>query len=104
MMLRAMIAATNATAEWAAKLGVHPQSSTLKFDESGKPFHFRRAEQILAYRAVWVETSFFFHLDGTHVVGVYQHVLTWKEARATGSCTVDTMPKATIACLSVGGK
>jgi alkanesulfonate monooxygenase SsuD/methylene tetrahydromethanopterin reductase-like flavin-dependent oxidoreductase (luciferase family) len=46
-------AATNATAEWAAKLGMHLQSSTLKFDESGKPFHIQQAEQIRAYRAAW---------------------------------------------------
>jgi len=46
-------AATNATAAWAAKLGMHLQSSTLKFDESGKPFHIQQAEQIRAYRAAW---------------------------------------------------
>jgi alkanesulfonate monooxygenase SsuD/methylene tetrahydromethanopterin reductase-like flavin-dependent oxidoreductase (luciferase family) len=46
-------AATNATAEWAAKLGLNLQSSTLKFDESGKPFHIQQAEQIRAYRAAW---------------------------------------------------
>jgi alkanesulfonate monooxygenase SsuD/methylene tetrahydromethanopterin reductase-like flavin-dependent oxidoreductase (luciferase family) len=46
-------AATNATAEWAAKLGMHLQSSTLKFDENGKPFHIQQAEQIRAYRAAW---------------------------------------------------
>jgi alkanesulfonate monooxygenase SsuD/methylene tetrahydromethanopterin reductase-like flavin-dependent oxidoreductase (luciferase family) len=46
-------AATNATAEWAAKRGMHLQSSTLKFDESGKPFHIQQAEQIRAYRAAW---------------------------------------------------
>jgi alkanesulfonate monooxygenase SsuD/methylene tetrahydromethanopterin reductase-like flavin-dependent oxidoreductase (luciferase family) len=46
-------AATNATAEWAAKLGMHLQSSTLKFDEGGKPFHIQQAEQIRAYRAAW---------------------------------------------------
>ena len=39
-------AATNATAVWAAKLGMNLQSSTLKFDESGKPFHIQQAEQI----------------------------------------------------------
>ena len=46
-------AATNATAEWAAKLGMNLQSSTLKFDESGKPFHIQQAEQIRAFRAAW---------------------------------------------------
>jgi alkanesulfonate monooxygenase SsuD/methylene tetrahydromethanopterin reductase-like flavin-dependent oxidoreductase (luciferase family) len=46
-------AATNATAEWAAKLGMNLQSSTLKFDEGGKPFHIQQAEQIRKYRAAW---------------------------------------------------
>jgi len=46
-------AGTNATAEWAAKLGMNLQSSTLKIDESGKPFHVQQAEQIRAYRAGW---------------------------------------------------
>jgi len=46
-------AATNATAEWAAMLGMHLQSSTLKFDESGKRFHIQQTEQIRAYRAAW---------------------------------------------------
>src|SRR5438309_2060451 len=31
-------AGTNATAEWAAALGMNLQSSTLKIDESGQPF------------------------------------------------------------------
>jgi alkanesulfonate monooxygenase SsuD/methylene tetrahydromethanopterin reductase-like flavin-dependent oxidoreductase (luciferase family) len=46
-------AATNATAEWAAKLGMNLQSSTLKFDESGKPFHVQQAEQIRVFREAW---------------------------------------------------
>ncbi|WP_376705105.1 LLM class flavin-dependent oxidoreductase [Mesorhizobium sp. ISC25] len=46
-------AATNATAEWAAKLGMNLQSSTLKFDEGGKPFHIQQAEQIRAFREAW---------------------------------------------------
>ncbi len=45
--------ATNATAVWAAQKGMNLQSSTLKFDESGKPFHVQQAEQIRAYRAAW---------------------------------------------------
>jgi alkanesulfonate monooxygenase SsuD/methylene tetrahydromethanopterin reductase-like flavin-dependent oxidoreductase (luciferase family) len=45
--------ATNATAEWAAKLGMNLQSSTLKFDETGEPFHVQQAKQIRAYRAAW---------------------------------------------------
>jgi alkanesulfonate monooxygenase SsuD/methylene tetrahydromethanopterin reductase-like flavin-dependent oxidoreductase (luciferase family) len=46
-------AATNATAEWAASLGMNLQSSTLKFDETGEPFHIQQAKQIRAYRAAW---------------------------------------------------
>jgi alkanesulfonate monooxygenase SsuD/methylene tetrahydromethanopterin reductase-like flavin-dependent oxidoreductase (luciferase family) len=46
-------ASSNATAEWAAKLGMNLQSSTLKNDESGKPFHVQQAEQIRAYRDAW---------------------------------------------------
>ena len=38
-------AATNATAEWAAKLGMNLQSSTLKFDEGGEPFHVQQASR-----------------------------------------------------------
>jgi alkanesulfonate monooxygenase SsuD/methylene tetrahydromethanopterin reductase-like flavin-dependent oxidoreductase (luciferase family) len=50
-------ASTNATAEWAAKLGMNLQSSTLKIDESGKPFHVQQAEQIRAFRAAWKEAG-----------------------------------------------
>jgi alkanesulfonate monooxygenase SsuD/methylene tetrahydromethanopterin reductase-like flavin-dependent oxidoreductase (luciferase family) len=50
-------AATNATAQWAAKLGMNLQSSTLKIDESGKPFHVQQAEQIQAFRAAWKEAG-----------------------------------------------
>lgn len=46
-------AATNATAEWAARLGMNLQSSTLKFDESGEPFHVQQAAQIHAFREAW---------------------------------------------------
>jgi alkanesulfonate monooxygenase SsuD/methylene tetrahydromethanopterin reductase-like flavin-dependent oxidoreductase (luciferase family) len=46
-------AGTNATAEWAAKVGMNLQSSTLKMDESGKPFHIQQVEQIRAFRAAW---------------------------------------------------
>lgn len=50
-------AATTKTAEWAGKLGMNLQSSTLVFDESGKPFHVQQAEQIRAYRAAWKEAG-----------------------------------------------
>ena len=46
-------AASNATAVWAATLGMNLQSSTLKFDESGEPFHVQQAKQIRAYREAW---------------------------------------------------
>jgi alkanesulfonate monooxygenase SsuD/methylene tetrahydromethanopterin reductase-like flavin-dependent oxidoreductase (luciferase family) len=46
-------AATDATAEWAAGMGMNLQSSTLKFDESGEPFHIQQAKQIRAFRAAW---------------------------------------------------
>jgi len=46
-------AGTNATAEWAAREGMNLQSSTLKIDESGKPFHVQQAEQIRLFRAAW---------------------------------------------------
>ena len=44
---------SNATAEWAAKLGMHLQSSTLKDDETGEPFHVQQAAQIRVYREAW---------------------------------------------------
>jgi len=50
-------ASTNTTAVWAAKLGMNLQSSSLKTDESGLPFHVRQADQIRAYRAGWKETG-----------------------------------------------
>lgn len=50
-------ASTNATAVWAAKLGMHLQSSTLKTDESGEAFHVQQAKQIRAYRAAWAEAG-----------------------------------------------
>src|SRR6201991_2814492 len=45
--------ASNATAVWAAKLGMHLQSSTLKADESGEPFHVQQPKQIRNYREAW---------------------------------------------------
>ena len=50
-------AATDATAVWAAKLGMNLQSSTLKFDETGEPFHVQQARQIRAYREAWKEAG-----------------------------------------------
>lgn len=50
-------AGSNATAVWAAKLGMNLQSSTLKDDETGEPFHVQQAAQIRAYRAAWKEAG-----------------------------------------------
>jgi len=50
-------AGSNATAVWAAKLGMNLQSSTLKDDETGEPFHIQQAKQIRAYREAWAEAG-----------------------------------------------
>ncbi|MCH5684496.1 LLM class flavin-dependent oxidoreductase [Niabella sp. W65] len=48
---------SDATAVWAGKVGMNLQSSTLKFDESGKPFHVQQAEQIRLFRQAWKEAG-----------------------------------------------
>ena len=48
-------ASSNATAAWAAKLGMNLQSSTLKDDETGEPFHVQQAAQIRVFRDAWAE-------------------------------------------------
>jgi alkanesulfonate monooxygenase SsuD/methylene tetrahydromethanopterin reductase-like flavin-dependent oxidoreductase (luciferase family) len=50
-------AGSNATAIWAAKLGMNLQSSTLKNDETGEAFHVQQAAQIRAYRSAWKEAG-----------------------------------------------
>src|SRR5271156_3118882 len=50
-------AGSNATAEWAGKIGMNLQSSTLKADETGEPFHMQQAAQIRGYRAAWTEAG-----------------------------------------------
>ncbi|MEQ1948140.1 MAG: LLM class flavin-dependent oxidoreductase [Bryobacteraceae bacterium] len=50
-------AGSTATAVWAAKLGMNLQSSTLKVDETGEPFHIQQAAQIRAFRAAWKEAG-----------------------------------------------
>lgn len=50
-------AGSNATAVWAAKLGINLQSSTLKNDETGEPFHVQQAAQIRAYREAWKQAG-----------------------------------------------
>ena len=46
-------AGSDRTAAWAAELGMNLQSSTLKDDESGEPFHVQQRRQIDAYREAW---------------------------------------------------
>ncbi|MBI1219985.1 MAG: LLM class flavin-dependent oxidoreductase [Rhodobacteraceae bacterium] len=49
--------ASNATAVWAAQMEMNLQSSTLKVDETGEPFHVQQAKQIRAFRAAWKEAG-----------------------------------------------
>ena len=50
-------AGSNATAAWAARAGMNLQSSTLKNDETGEPFHIQQATQIRTFRAAWKEAG-----------------------------------------------
>jgi alkanesulfonate monooxygenase SsuD/methylene tetrahydromethanopterin reductase-like flavin-dependent oxidoreductase (luciferase family) len=50
-------ASSDATAIWAAQQGMNLQSSTLKTDESGEPFHIQQARQIRRYRQAWKEAG-----------------------------------------------
>jgi alkanesulfonate monooxygenase SsuD/methylene tetrahydromethanopterin reductase-like flavin-dependent oxidoreductase (luciferase family) len=50
-------AASNATAEWAARLGMNLQTSTLKFDETGEALHIQQASQIRSFRAAWKQAG-----------------------------------------------
>ncbi|MDQ0315711.1 LLM class flavin-dependent oxidoreductase [Amorphus orientalis] len=49
--------ASNATAVWAAERGMNLQSSTLKEDEGGEPFHVQQARQIRSYREAWAKAG-----------------------------------------------
>jgi alkanesulfonate monooxygenase SsuD/methylene tetrahydromethanopterin reductase-like flavin-dependent oxidoreductase (luciferase family) len=49
--------ASDATAVWAARQGMNLQSSTLKADETGEPFHVQQAKQIRRYREAWTEAG-----------------------------------------------
>jgi alkanesulfonate monooxygenase SsuD/methylene tetrahydromethanopterin reductase-like flavin-dependent oxidoreductase (luciferase family) len=49
--------ASNATAVWAAQHGMNMQSSTLKEDESGEPFHVQQARQIGIFRKAWKDAG-----------------------------------------------
>lgn len=46
---------TRATAQWAAKIGLNLQSSTLLSEDTGVPFDQLQAEQIRLYRQAWAE-------------------------------------------------
>src|SRR3954451_21302236 len=49
--------ASNASALWAAQHGMNLQSSTLKEDESGEPFHVQQARQIRVFRKAWADAG-----------------------------------------------
>ncbi|SFE22000.1 LLM class flavin-dependent oxidoreductase [Methylobacterium sp. 13MFTsu3.1M2] len=49
--------ASDATAIWAAQQGMNLQSSTLKADETGEPFHVQQAKQIRRYRQAWQDAG-----------------------------------------------
>lgn len=44
---------SDATAVWAAEMGMNLQTSTLKNDESGRPLHIQQSEQIRLFREAW---------------------------------------------------
>ena len=50
-------AASDATAVWAGQMGMHLQSSTLKFDESGEPLGVQQAKQIRKFKNAWKEAG-----------------------------------------------
>ena len=72
--------ASNATAVWAAKLGMNLQTSTLKFDESGEPLHVQQAAQIRAFRAAWREAGH----DRTPRVSVSRSIFALTDDRDRG--------------------
>ena len=50
-------AGSNATAQWAAKLGMNLMSSTLKDHESDEPFHVQQRKQIELFRQAWKDAG-----------------------------------------------
>ncbi len=46
-------AGSSDTAEWAVKIGMNLQSSTLVYDETGEPLHIQQAGQIRKFREAW---------------------------------------------------
>lgn len=61
---------SNATAIWAGQMGMHLQCSTLKNDESGRPFHVQQAEQIRLFRQAWRDAGH----EGTPRVSVSRSI------------------------------
>src|SRR6201991_1685892 len=49
--------ASNATAVWAANMGMNLQSSTLKANETNEPLHVQQAKQIRLYRDSWAKAG-----------------------------------------------
>src|SRR5262249_19758638 len=64
-------AGSNATAQWAASLGLNLMSSTLKNYETAKPFHVQQAEQIEAYRKARADAAW----DRTPRISVSRSIL-----------------------------
>lgn len=50
-------AASDATARWAAEVGLNLQSSTLKLHESDEPFHVQQRKQIDMFRDAWAQAG-----------------------------------------------
>ncbi|MBZ9783067.1 LLM class flavin-dependent oxidoreductase [Pseudomonas sp. REP124] len=48
---------SEATAVWAAQMGMNLQTSTLKNDENGQPLHIQQAEQIRVYHEAWKQAG-----------------------------------------------
>lgn len=48
---------SDATAVWAAEMGMNMQTSTLKFDEGGEPLHLQQKRQIEAFREAWAKAG-----------------------------------------------
>jgi alkanesulfonate monooxygenase SsuD/methylene tetrahydromethanopterin reductase-like flavin-dependent oxidoreductase (luciferase family) len=46
-------AGSTSTAEWAGKIGMNLQSSTLVYDETGEPLHVQQTAQIKKFREAW---------------------------------------------------
>jgi alkanesulfonate monooxygenase SsuD/methylene tetrahydromethanopterin reductase-like flavin-dependent oxidoreductase (luciferase family) len=93
-------AASNATAQWAGKLGMNLQSSTLKKNETNEPFHVQQAAQIRLYREAYKEAG---HTRPPRV-GEPQHLRAdersrprlfrqrWRRRRTRSSVRFDRLP------------